>query len=136
MKRVFLDATVLVLAQGGPDPRRKACQEIVAAVRDGRAQAHVSTETVQEFVFHRLRKGDPQAVALGRAAAALCVLHPFDAQVLESALALMESGAVRGRDAVHAATAIRAGFAEIVTTDRDFDDVPGLSRVDPSAWTP
>lgn len=136
MKRVFLDATVLVLAQGGPDPRRKACQEIIAAVRDGRARAHVSTEAVQEFVFHRLRRGDPQAVALGREAAALCVLHPFDAQVLESALALMETGAVRGRDAVHPATAIAAGFAEIVSTDRDFDDVPGLSRVDPSAWTP
>lgn len=135
MKEIFLDSSVLILAHGGPDPRKKACQDIVAAMRDGCARAHVSTEVIQEFVFHRLRKGDAQAVALGREAAAMCVLHPFDEDILTSALALMEVGAVRGRDAVHAATAVRAGMSGIVTTDRDFDEVPGLRRIDPLTLT-
>lgn len=34
----------------------------------------------------------------------------------------------------HAATALEHGFTEIVTTDRDFDAVPGLARLDPEAW--
>lgn len=135
MKEIFLDATVLVLAAGDSDPRRQACQDVFAAIRDGRARGHASTEAIQEFVLHRMRRGDGRAVALGREAASSCVLHPFDEHVLEATLLLMESGTVRGRDAVHAATAIRVGFSEIVTTDRDFDDVPGLSRLDPSFWT-
>lgn len=136
MKEVFLDSTVLILAAGDPDPRRQACQDVFAAIRDGRARGHVSAEAIQEFVFHRVRRGDGRAVQLAREASSLCVLHPFDDHVLEAALLMMGSGTVRGRDAVHAATAIRAGFTEIMTTDRDFDDVPGLSRVDPSDWTP
>ena len=38
---------------------------------------------------------------------------------------------VRGRDAVHAATALDAGFDTIVSTDRDFDGIPGLTQRDP-----
>lgn len=133
MREIFLDATVLALAVGSPDHRQKACQDILAAVGEGRARVHASTEAVQELVFHRARRGDPQAVALGREATSLCVLHAFDEGVLELALTLMEAGSVRGRDAVHAATAIRAGFTGIVSTDRDFEDVPGLRRIEPDS---
>lgn len=36
-----------------------------------------------------------------------------------------QSGEDRGHDAVHAATAIVAGFDQIVSVDRDFDGMPG-----------
>lgn len=132
MRALFLDTTVLTVAAGGDDPRRGACIGVLAAARDGRARLHVSTEAIQELVFHRMRRRDPDAIALGRQLAVLCVVHPFDAEVLDDALELMEHSPVRGRDAVHAATALRAGFDAIVSTDRGFDGVPGLRRTDPS----
>jgi hypothetical protein len=60
------------------------------------------------------------------------VLHPFDDPVVAKMLDLMDDSRLRGRDAVHAATAVLAGFTTIVSADRDFDGVPGLRRLDPS----
>ena len=53
--------------------------------------------------------------------------------MLATALDLIDTGTAQGRDAVHAATALRAGFSEIVSLDRDVDGIPGLTRVDPRA---
>lgn len=61
----------------------------------------------------------------------LVVWHAFDLDILRAARDLMARSHVRGRDAVHAATALAAGFDTIVSTDRDFDGIPGLTRRDP-----
>lgn len=64
---------------------------------------------------------------------AICTLQPFDEQVLDDALDLIDRVPRLGmRDAVHAATALLLPQPAIVTADRIFDDVPGLLRVDPS----
>ena len=52
--------------------------------------------------------------------------------VLLRARRLIDATQVRGRDAIHAATALGAGFDTIVTTDRDFGSIPGLRRLDPA----
>lgn len=59
------------------------------------------------------------------------VVHDFTASIQALSLDLMERSPIRGRDAVHAATALAAGFTEIVSMDRDFEDVPGLRRIAP-----
>ena len=83
-------------------------------------------------MFHRLRRfGREVAIAEGRALAETCVFHDFTAAIQARSLDLMEVSGVRGRDAVHAATALTAGFTEIVTNDRGFDGIPGLRRIDP-----
>ena len=61
----------------------------------------------------------------------LIVWHPVDQEILRRTAALVATGAIGGRDAVHAATALAAGFTEIVSADRDFDRVPGLTRRSP-----
>ena len=45
---------------------------------------------------------------------------------------LVESTGLRGRDALHAASALEAGFDTIVTPDRGFLAVSGLRVVRPS----
>lgn len=134
MKEVFLDSSVLLLAAGGPHPLREACRAIVDEVASGRVRGHANVEAIQEFVHHRMRRADPQAVPAARAIGRFCILHPFDQATLDSALDLVAGGWARGRDAVHAASAMRAGFGEICSADTDFDTVPGLVRVDPRRW--
>ncbi len=70
------------------------------------------------------------AVRQGRFAGRACVLHPFDEQVLTQALDLISATEIRGRDAVHAATAAVAGLGTIVSTDPAFDAV--MRRLDPA----
>lgn len=131
-RRIWVDTSVLAYAAGGDHPEREACRRLVAAAAVGTLELHASVEMVQEFVFHRLRRVPrAAAVAQARQAGALCVLHPFDSAVLGAALDLVASCALGGRDAVHAATALRLGFDEIVSADRDFDAAPGLRRIEP-----
>lgn len=133
MRRRFLDTTVLAYAFGGSHTLREACQQILADRASGDVELHVSTEAVQEFLHHRLRRADrAPALRQAREISAFCVVHPFDAVVLNRSLALIATTPIRGRDAVHAATALEHDFTEIVSADPDFDDVPGLRRVDPA----
>lgn len=133
MSRVLLlDTAVLAYAVGDAHHQRAACRAILAAAAAGDVELHLSVEGVQEFLFHRMRRGSRDlAVRQARDVADLCVLHAFDAAVLSRALELVAGSALPGRDAVHAATALVHGIDAIVSPDPDFDDVPGLRRVDP-----
>lgn len=64
----------------------------------------------------------------------LIVLN-FDHEVLETALTLIETTHVRGRDAVHAATGLAYGIEAIASSDPVFDGIPGIRRLDPLAAT-
>lgn len=106
---------------------------MVAAARNRQVLLHLSVEGGQEFLLHRMRRvGAAQAVAEFDEVDALVVWHDFGVDVLHASRDLVGAEVARGRDAVHAATAIGAGFAEIVSCDSDFDRVPGLRRVDPA----
>ncbi|MFB9313125.1 type II toxin-antitoxin system VapC family toxin [Nocardioides plantarum] len=132
--RVFLDSSVLLYAFGGPHEHRQSSLDLMSAAAGGRCVLHLSVEAIQEFVFHRMRRGATgTAVLAARRLGAAAVLHPFDVDVLQRSLGLMESTPIRGRDAVHAATALVQGFDQIVTTDRDFAQVSGLEVIDPAA---
>lgn len=106
---------------------------LVAAATHGHAHLHASVELLQEFLFHRLRR-TARAVAIRqtRDVQSLCTMHSFDQDIADRMLDLMEGTPIRGRDAVHAATAIAAGFGEIVSADADLA-VPGLDVIPPEA---
>jgi predicted nucleic acid-binding protein len=134
MRRLFIDTTVLAYAAGDEHPDRAVCRALFAAAQQGVLELHVSTEAIQELLHHRLRRATRiEAVAEAKAATATCRIHAFDESVLRRSLELVGSTGLRGRDAVHAATALEHGFDSVVTADRDFDGVPGLRRIDPSA---
>lgn len=137
VRRLFLDSSVLLYAFGGASPQRDACLKVLDAASQRQAQLHLSVEAGQEFLLHRLRRDSrPAALAAFDTLTELVDWHPFDLGVLLRARRLIDTTQVRGRDAIHAATALRAGFDAIVTTDRDFEGIPGLRRIDPSALDP
>lgn len=132
MVKCFLDTTVLLFAVGGPGPERDECRAFLSRAQVAGTELHISVEAAQEYVFHRTRRaGRPAAVAEGRELPEMYVVHDFTASIQALSLDLMERSPIRGRDAVHAATALAAGFTEIVSMDRDFEDVPGLRRIAP-----
>lgn len=132
MTALFIDTTVLAYAIGGPHEHREPCRRLIEHAATGEVQLHASVEALAELTFHQLRRG-PRADALraARIAQTMLELHPFDENVLTEALRLMDRSALRSRDAVHAATALGAGFSAIVTTDKSFARLPGLRADDP-----
>jgi predicted nucleic acid-binding protein len=102
-------------------------------VSEGEIEAFGSVELIQEVAFHHLRRTQDRhaAAAAARDVMSLVRILDFDRAVLEEALRLIEAGSVRGRDAIHAATALAHSLDTIVTPDSDFDGIPGLRRLDP-----
>jgi predicted nucleic acid-binding protein len=133
---LLLDANIAAYALGGESPQRGPCRRLLERSVAGEFRAYASTEMIQELVHHRLRRtGDPVlAASNGRDLAATCTVLAFDREILDLSLDLIERiPAIRGRDAVHAATAFAYGIARIASTDTAFDAIPGLSRLDPMA---
>ena len=92
---------------------------------------------VQEVAHHRRRRTGDRAKSVRRARdiSALCTLLTFDREILDLSVDQIERiPAIRGRDAVHAATALAYGIERIVSLDDAFDALPGLTRIDPAEF--
>lgn len=134
MRRFLLDTAVFVYAVGGEHPYRAPCRRLVDLLASGALRGEASVEVIQEFAHVRARRGGDRdaAVREARDAAALCTLHEVTRSDLLLALSLFRSlPRLEMRDAVHAATALERGVFTIVSSDRAFDDVGGLERLDP-----
>lgn len=131
---LLLDANIAVYAMGQDNPLRDPCRRLLERAAASEFRAYASTEMIQELVHHRLRKTGDRALATrnGRDLAAMCTTLAFDREILDLALDLIERGPIRGRDAVHAATAIAYGIERIASTDPAFDGIPGITRLDPT----
>jgi len=133
-RTVLVDSSVPLYALGADSAWRDPCRQVLAMLADGRLSGMASVEMIQEVVHHRLRMtGDrDRSVLDARDVAELVMVVPFDNAVLSVALDLIAQGpTIRGRDAVHAATARTEGVDIIVSIDPDFDAVPGLTRLEP-----
>jgi predicted nucleic acid-binding protein len=90
---------------------------------------------IRELIYHRMRVTSDRLAAVrdGRDVAAVFEVMPFDTAVLEEAMRLIEiSPTIRGRDAVHAATALVCGVTVVISTDPVFAQVPGLKWLEPA----
>lgn len=131
---VLVDSAVVAYALGDSPTERDLCRRLLLEITTGSSRAYASVEMIQEVVHHRLRRtGDRErAVREGREACAAFTLLPFDREVLDLSLDLIERlPTIRGRDAVHAATAIAYGIETIVSPDAAFDELPGIRRLGP-----
>lgn len=129
---VLVDSTVVLHTLGASEPQRSRCRAFLRELWSGRGRAYASTEMIQEVVFHRMRMaGRAEAVADARDLTGYLIILNFDHEVLETALELIERTNVRGRDAVHAATALAYGIDTIASSDPAFDGIPGIRRLDP-----
>ncbi|QAY59121.1 PIN domain-containing protein [Microbacterium protaetiae] len=134
-RAILIDSAVLLYAFGTAEGERSRSRAFVDRLAAADVRMYASTEMVQEFAHHRLRRTRDRRRA-GREArdvmASMTILN-FDREVLDLSLDLIERTAVRGRDAVHAATALAYGIEKIASPDPAFDGIPGLARIDPLA---
>jgi hypothetical protein len=133
---IVLDTTVLVYAVGDDHTLREPARAIVDGVERGAVRATTTTQAIQEFVHVRARRRDRlDAAALGRAyAELLSPLLQASEDDLVRGLGLFERHEQLGAfDAVLAAAALGAGAESLVSADRSFADVRGLTFVDLSS---
>lgn len=133
---IVLDTTVLVYAKGADHPLRHPCRALVDAIGRKAIEATTTPEVIQEFTHVRARR-DGRRRAVADALALVSALSPLllvDGAELSLGLRIYEETPGLGSfDAVLAAVAAFRSAEALVSADRGFAAVKGLTHIDPSA---
>lgn len=135
LRRFLYDTSIFVYALGREHAYREPCREIVRRAAAGDLQGEASADLLQELLHQRARRtGDRvDAAKAARNVAKLAWWHPLEPNDVQRGIDLFEAYANLGaRDAVFAALAINRGIDAILATDRAFDGIDGLERIDPT----
>jgi predicted nucleic acid-binding protein len=135
VRRFLYDTAVFSYAFGGEHRYREPCREIVRQATAGALRGEASADLIQELANQRLRRGGDRnaAAAAARNVAKLVRLHPLEPDDALLGVDLFETNPrLDARDAVFAAVALNRGIDVILATDRAFDEVRGLERIDPA----
>jgi predicted nucleic acid-binding protein len=135
VRRFLYDTSIFVYAFGKEHRYREPCREIVRKAAAGDLQGEASADLLQEFAHQRMRRtGDRRGAAeAARNVTKLAWWHPVEPNDVQRGIDLFETHPdLDARDAVFAALAINRGIDAILTTDRAFDGVEGLERIDPA----
>jgi predicted nucleic acid-binding protein len=133
---VFLDTNVFLYAAGAAHLQHEACSNVLRRVADGRLEATVNTEVLQEILYVLTRRGRREAgVMLAQHVATLFpdLLDVTRADMLSACDLLRQYPRIPVRDAVHAATMLRNGLETIISVDADFDQISEIHRVAPGS---
>jgi len=136
---IFLDVNVVMYAAGAPHPYKDPCKRILAAVETGALIAAVNTEIFQELLYRYSH------IKLAEKGMQLCrdilkyplTILPVTEADIRLAIDLFDTHRVTGlkpRDAIHAATMKNNGIARLISTDKEFDHVDIVTRIDPVAY--
>ena len=135
MRRFLYDTSIFVYALGREHPYREPCREIVRRAAAGDLQGEAGADLLQELMHQRARRtGDRlDAAQAARSVAKLAWWHPLEPDDVQRGIDLYEAHEdLDARDAVFAALAINRGIDAILATDRAFDGIDGLERIDPA----
>lgn len=131
----LLDTNVFVYAHGRPHPYRQPCRALIAELETEPVDYNVDTELLQEILHLYSLQGD-RAFGLNVFDVILTIFpYPFAVGRSEAVAARRLVEAYPGlspRDAIHAAVVLTQDLDALVTTDKAFTDVAGLSVLDPA----
>ena len=135
--RYFLDANVLMYAAGAAHPLREPCRQALTRAVDREVSLITDAEVLQEILHRYFSIGRAEiARAVYDSAVRLCdEVLPIDERHTSRALELLlENGELSPRDAIHIATMEGQGLDRLISTDRDFDAVAQVERIDPAEF--
>ena len=135
----LIDTNVFVYAVGKPDPYRQPCRKIMQALLKGGHQYLTDAEVLQEILHVYGKRGSrEQGVELTETLidAELHIIPIGTAEIAAAVQLFREYPRVGARDAVHAAVVQLHGLEGVVSADRGFDVIRGVTRFDPMEMYP
>lgn len=133
----FLDANVLMYAAGSAHPLREPCRDALARAIDQEVSLVTDAEVLQEILHRYFSIGRPESArTIHRSAIDLCdEVLPIEVKHTTRALELLlEHPELTPRDAVHVAAMEHHGLELLLSTDRDFDALQQVERIDPATF--
>jgi predicted nucleic acid-binding protein len=132
----FLDVNVPMYAAGKDHLYKQSCIWVLTEIAAGRLEVVIDAKIVQEILY---RYGALQQWEVGVQMARnlldlVPTVLPITASDMYTAVALFAKHApqgVKARDVVHAAVMHNHQLAHIISTDKHFDQIDGITRLDP-----
>jgi predicted nucleic acid-binding protein len=135
----MVDANVFIYAVGGPGPYRESCQRFLRSLYKQSNEFLTNVEVLQEILHvlgRRGRRTEAAALVLD-VMRSLRSIIPIQAAEISAAIAILkEYPQISTRDAVHAAVVRLHGLEGVVSADRGFDVIRGVTRFDPLEMFP
>lgn len=131
----FLDANVLMYAIGKDHPYQQPCIQVLKQIETETIHVVTSVEILQEILhrYYSIRKYEVAAKAFANMKRLCEQIFPvLEADVDRAYRLLQEFPNLRVRDAIHAATILNNDLRRIISTDKHFDAIKGVVRVDPA----
>jgi len=136
-KSFFVDTNVIMYASGIDHPLKKPCAIVLTSVLGEGLEIKTSVEVMQEVLYryssiNQLEKG----LRLCRQFLTLFnPLLPVSPADIRLATDILESyPTIESRDAVHTAVALNNGIKQVISTDRHYDLIKEIKRVDPAEF--
>ena len=125
---VYIDANAIIYSVERIEPYRELLAPMWQEARAGRFTLASSELVVLETLVKPLREGNARLEMLFRSlfGAAEMELIPATLAIWDAAARIRAGTGLKTSDALHAATAISAGCALLITNDTDFRRVQGL----------
>jgi predicted nucleic acid-binding protein len=131
---MFIDSNIFISAALGNDGRAKSCREFLARVESGEQRAITSVLVLDEILrrIDKYTKNRESAAAKTARFATLPNLRVCDVtgEHFSESLKYFKAG-LEPRDALHMAVALANGADKILSYDRDFDRIKGITRAEP-----
>jgi predicted nucleic acid-binding protein len=129
---IFVDSNIPMYLVGADHPNKDAARRLLErAITDG--ELLVTDAEVIHEILHRYVAIDRRDAIEPATSALLGVVDevfPVERVDVERAAHIVLATRLSARDAIHAAIMRRRGVDRILTFDRAFDEIEGISRVD------
>ena len=130
----LLDTNVFIYARGRPGPYKQSCADVLTASVARPGVFGIDVELLQELLDVYTRRGQRAfaADALAEAVAMFVDPLPITRREAEQAADFVRSHRrLTPRDAIHAAVVTTYDLEGIVSADKSFDQIAGVTRFDP-----
>jgi predicted nucleic acid-binding protein len=134
MRAYFVDASVVMYAAGAEHPYKEPCSQIITAISTGKVVAATSTEVCQEILhrFSLIKRREEGIRVVKDTLLIIPQILAFTREDVEQAVQLLQKyHGVSSRDAVHAAVMQNNDLDTIISSDKHFDMVSKIRRIDP-----
>lgn len=129
---IFVDSNVPMYLVGAEHPNKAIARRLVEAAIEAGERLVTDAEVLQE-ILHRYVAIDRRDAIEAASAAILGIVDevfPIERSDVDQARRIVLTSRLSARDAIHVAVMQRYGVSRIVTFDRAFEDVPGISRLE------
>lgn len=129
---IFVDSNIPMYLVGSPHPNKATARSLLERCI-GEGERLVTDAEVPQEILHRyvaINRRDAIQPSFDALLGVVDEVFPIDLMDVERAkMVLFGTPQLSARDAIHVATMRRHGVSRVLSFDRGFDQVPGLTRL-------